>query len=181
MYEVFLFFGEKSLVNAEVGDITKSRQDAIVNDANSCGVMSYGVSALICNRGGVEIQDEAKGFCRKNKNIELGSCFSTQSGKLKRYGTETIYHAVISRTPKDLASIHFVKKVLNEVLATAVNDGIESIAIPSIGLGGGLDKTVVAMEMARIAKNFCNKIDIRIIDVDKEFIENVRKNLLKGN
>ena len=169
------------MVDAEIGDITKSGQEAIVNDANGCGVMSYGVSALIHDRGGDEIQNEAKGFCRKNKNIELGSCFSTRSGKLTKYGTEKIYHAVMSRTPKDLASMHFVKKVLNEVLAKAVNDGMKSIAIPSLGLGGGLDKTAVAMEIARIAKNFCNKIDIRIIDIDKQFIENVRNNLLKGN
>jgi len=158
-----------------IGDITSVEVDAIVNASNSIGIMGAGVAGAIKTVGGIEIQEEAKRKCKKNKFNE-GCCFSTTSGKLLDCGIKKIYHAITMKYPGGFTSIHFIRDATRAVFHMSIKDKMKSIAFPGLGTGiGRLDKTSVARTMFDIAIRFNGIIDIFFVDLDVEFVSEIDK------
>lgn len=149
------------------------KSKVIIIPANTRGIMTKGRPSEIIKDGLSGIIKEAKGIISNNK-IEVGSCFITGPGRLKRRGLEYIYHAVIKRLQDDIPTLYNVEQALNFTLNTAVNNGMESITVCGLGIEpGGLDKKSVARITVASCKKFENRIDIKIIDNDEEFINEI--------
>lgn len=159
-------------ITAEVRNIARPLTEAVVCPANGVGVMSKGAAKAILDVAGLEIQEAARDAYRANKKpFEPGTCFATKPYKMSKRGVKRIYHAVTIKYPGDLYTLDSVNKAIRSVLKKAVDDGIKTIAIPGIGTGSGrLDSTVVAGILLSIARNYSNLIEIRFIDTNKEFI-----------
>jgi len=114
------------------GDITDADVDAIVNPANSLGIMGGGVAYAIKKKGGAEIEKEAM----RKAPIPVGSAIATTAGKLKaRY----VVHAPTMERPAGRTSLDKVKRAVRAALNVAEDVGAESIAFPGMGTGvGGL-------------------------------------------
>jgi O-acetyl-ADP-ribose deacetylase (regulator of RNase III) len=153
-----------------VGDICYPKSDAIIIPANTTGTMLRGRSARISKAGLSGIVKEAKLFVANNK-IETGDCFVTGPGRLNRRGLKKIYHAVIKRLQSDFTSVHIVREALNKSLRMVEYDEIESVTICGLGIGlGELDPVAVAGVTIGQIKKFEKKIEIKVIDENQEFI-----------
>ena len=106
-----------------------------------------------------------------NNKIEIGDCFSTGPGRLKRRGLKKIYHVVIKRLQSDFSSIFIVDSALNNALQEVVRDGMETVTICGIGIEeGGLDAKTIARITLENCNRYDDKIKIKIMDNNKEFI-----------
>ena len=164
-------------IEAEIRDITRPLTEAVVCSGNCFGLMVRGSAKALKEIAGQEAENEAKlKSYRNGKLIEAGDCFSTRPYKMSRRGVKVIYHAVIKKYPGGITSLDFVTKSIRKVLEMAVSEGIKTIAIPGIGTGEGrLDKSSVASIMFRIVKDFNHKIEVRFVDTNKEFINEVEQ------
>jgi len=164
------------MLHAEVDSLIKQGVDAIVSESNTLGIMRRGVSNFIRLAAGDDVEKESKKIC-SNSKVEEGSFYITNSGNLADIGIKKIYHAVISRYGI-LSSIYLVCDSVRKILRDATdNQKINSISIPGLGINV-IEKNIVAINMARIVRNFCSNLDIYIMDFDKDFIKNVKKHLL---
>ncbi len=164
-----------------MGDILYPKSEAMIIPANTKGVMSRGVPARVVKSGLSGISKEAKEFITNN-SVEEGDCFYTGPGRLNRRGVKRIYHSVIKRLQSDFSSIYLINKALHNVLQEVVSDGYKSVAICGLGIeDGNLD----AKTIARITVDICNrhdgKIEISIIDDNKEFIKEVNNFVKESN
>jgi O-acetyl-ADP-ribose deacetylase (regulator of RNase III) len=165
----------KIKVKVILGNICYPRADALIIPANTNGTMFRGRPAQVVKDGLSSIAKEAKQFAINNV-LEPGTCFSTKPGRLNRRGLKKIYHAVIKRLQGDFTSIHIVRNALNNSLQAAVNDDIQIVAICGIGIEPGeLDPKTVAMITFEEVNKFINKIEIKIIDENEEFINEINK------
>jgi O-acetyl-ADP-ribose deacetylase (regulator of RNase III) len=81
--------------------------------------------------------------------------------------------------PGSPSSVQIVQTAMRTTLQKAILNGVKSIAFPGLGTGiGGLPKDKIAREMVSVAMEFVDSIDVNIIDLDKEFIDFVKENLL---
>jgi len=158
-----------------VGDICYPKSNALIIPANTTGTMLRGRAARVSKEGLGGIVKEAKEFTTINK-LKPGDCFSTGPGRLNRRGLKKIYHAVIKRLQSDFTSIHIVREALNASLKMAEADGMESVTICGLGIGmGELDPiTVARLTMEQIDK-FADKFEIKVIDDNQEFINELKK------
>ena len=112
------------------GDITRQLTDAIVNAANNHLWMGAGVAGAIKARGGDEIERDAMAL----GPIQPGECVVTTFGRvpIPRF----VIHATVMgqdlRTTAD-----FIKRATENVLATAAELRISSVAMPALGTGVG--------------------------------------------
>ena len=158
-----------------LGDITYPKSEAIIIPSNSVGIMSKGVADKVVKAGWAKIAKEAKKEAEKKK-YKVGECFSTDAGRLKRRGVKRIYHCIIKELPSDLISIDIIKTALDNTLKRAILDKIPSVSICGIGIEPGeLDECLVASVFVRVCKKYDNRIKIRIMDENKEFIFSVDK------
>lgn len=166
------------MVKIAIGNICYPKSEALIIPANTKGTMLRGRALKIAIDGLGGIPKEAKQFVTNNV-IEPGDCFSTGPGRLNRRGLKKIYHAVIKRLQSDFTSIHIVRKALYNSLVAVESDKIKSVTICGIGIGPGeLDpKTVARVTLEQIDK-FIGKMEIKIIDKNEEFI-NELNNLVK--
>ncbi|NJL70416.1 MAG: Appr-1-p processing protein [Candidatus Competibacteraceae bacterium] len=176
------------MISVEHGNIIKAGTEAIVISANGCGILTHGVADAIREAGGESIGEEAKRLVAarlkplgnyqkaRDEPFKPGECYVTGSGKLRKRGTKNVYHAVTMEYPGGMTSIDFVCKAMRSALDKAIANGVKSIAIPGLGIGTGrLDKTTVAIRMARIAQEYQNWIEIVLLDQDKEFIDELKR------
>ena len=155
--------------------ITYPKSKTLIIPANTKGWMTRGVSLRVVEDGKQIVAKEARQVALEG-NLEVGDCFYTGSGRLKRRGAQRIYHAVIKRLPSDYTSVDIVGKALEHTLKAVIDDGWESVAICGLGIHeGDLDKEIVASLTVRICKKYFRKILIKIVDSDKEFIDNIQK------
>jgi O-acetyl-ADP-ribose deacetylase (regulator of RNase III) len=154
-----------------LGDITYPKSDCIIIPANMQGIMNNGIARRVIKEGFNSIKRESKKEVKEN-NYNIGDCFITGPGKLKRRGVKKIYHTIIKSLPNDYTSLDIVEKSLLNCLRQIINDKVKSVSICGLGIDDGdLDKRSVARIMFNICNMFDNKIDIKIVDDNEEFIE----------
>ena len=153
-----------------LGDICYPKSEAMIIPANTKGIMSRGIALKVGKHGLSTISKEAKQFITNNI-IEPGGCFTTGPGRLNRRGLKKIYHAVIKRLQSDFTSIHIVREALQNSLKRVEADGMKSVTICGLGIEpGDLDPKTIARITWEQADKFTEKMEIKIIDENKEFI-----------
>ncbi|WP_254426316.1 ADP-ribose-binding protein [Pampinifervens florentissimum] len=149
------------------GSLLEVQADAIVNPANSLGLMGGGVAGVIKRFGGEQIEKEAV----SKAPIPVGSAVLTSAGKLPFKG---VIHAPTMEEPAMETTEEKVRKAVRAVLELADNMGFESIAMPGMGTGvGRLPKDVSARAMIEEVRNFQPKNLKRVIlvDLDRQMVE----------
>src|SRR5215470_7955596 len=114
-------------VHVAKADLTLMPVDAIVNPANSLGIMGGGASGAIKRRGGDKIQQEAMACAP----IAVGAAVVTTAGKLH---ARAVIHAPTMEEPG--------------LKIAAAHHGFDVIAFPGLGTGiGGVDHDEAARAM----------------------------------
>jgi O-acetyl-ADP-ribose deacetylase (regulator of RNase III) len=168
---------EKNIENVKIilGDITYPKSEAVIIPANLSGLMNKGVPSRIVKVGWQKVEKEAKKALNEKKMV-IGDCFVTDSGRLKRRGVKKIYHTIIKRYQNDFTSVYIVQKALSNVMKKVIKDKNKTVALCGIGIEpGDLDKKSIAKITMQICDKFSHKIKIKIIDDNKEFIDELNK------
>lgn len=132
------------------GDLTREICDAIVNPANSYGMMGGGVALAIRNLGGEEIEKEAM----ENSPLLIGKAIATTAGNLP---SRFVIHSPTMKKPAERGSLKNVEKATHAALECANNLSIKTVAFPGMGTGvGGIGKKAAAEIMIKTIKNFIN-------------------------
>jgi O-acetyl-ADP-ribose deacetylase (regulator of RNase III) len=144
-------------IQVKVGDITNVKADAIVNPANSYGLMGGGVALSIKEKGGAGIEKEAT----SKAPIPVGGAIATTAGKLK---AKYVIHAPTMVEPAQPSNIRAIKKATLAALKRGSELGISSIAFPGMGTGvGGVPKDKAARAMIEAIKDFLQETRIEKI------------------
>lgn len=144
-------------IQVKKGDITNIEVDAIVNPANSHGLMGGGVALSIKKKGGADIEKEAV----SKAPIPVGEAIATTAGKLK---AKYVIHAPTMEEPAQPSNIKAIKKATLAALKKASELKISSIAFPGMGTGvGGVPKTKAAQAMIETIKDFLDQSTIKKI------------------
>jgi len=122
-------------------DITDMAVDAIVNPANSLGIMGGGVAGALSRKGGHSIQREAMSLAP----IAVGAAVVTNAGRL---WAKYIIHAPTMEEPGTKVGVENARRAARAALIAAALRGFDVIAIPGLGTGlGGLDPAEAARAM----------------------------------
>ena len=133
------------------GDLTELKVDAIVNPANSFGVMGGGVAGAIRKKGGVEIENEAV----RKAPIPIGEAFATGAGML---ACRVVIHAPTMTRPSEETTVENVKKATLAALECADDAGLKQIAFPGMGTGvGRVEPIDAAQAMVAVVESFTPK------------------------
>lgn len=133
------------------GDITSLGCDAIVNPANSYGVMGGGVALAIKKAGGDQIEKEATA----QAPISVGRAVSTTAGELH---AGFVIHAPTMHNPAERIPAENVEKATYAALSLGNRAGAKSIAFPGMGTGvGGVSKGEAVESMLRAIKLFIKR------------------------
>ncbi|NPB06023.1 MAG: macro domain-containing protein [Aquificae bacterium] len=148
------------------GDLLSVEADAIVNPANSRGLMGGGVAGVIKRRGGEEIEREAV----SKAPIPVGSAVLTTAGSLP---FKAVIHAPTMEEPASPSDEEKVRKAVRAALELADRECFEVIAFPGMGTGvGGVPKEVAARAMLEEIRSFPAKClkKVVLVDVDEEMV-----------
>jgi O-acetyl-ADP-ribose deacetylase (regulator of RNase III) len=149
-------------VHVAKADITLVPVDAIVNPANSLGIMGGGVSGALKRRGGDKIQQEAMACAP----IAVGAAVVTTAGRLY---SKAIIHAPTMEEPGMKIGVENVRRATRAALIAAAHHGFETIAMPGLGTGiGGVDKGEAARAMVDELRAHRQPKPITIYLVDTE-------------
>ena len=118
------------VIHVAVGDLTQMTVDAIVNPANSLGLMSSGLAAAIRAVGGQQIEDEARACAP----IAVGAAVVTTAGELF---CKTVIHAPTMEEPGMKIGVENVRRATRAAMLAAARNGYATIAFPCIGTGVG--------------------------------------------
>jgi O-acetyl-ADP-ribose deacetylase (regulator of RNase III) len=119
-------------------DITTMAVDAVVNPANSLGIMGGGVAAALSRRGGPSIQREAMSLAP----IAVGAAVVTNAGQLY---AKRVIHAPTMEQPGTKVGVENVRRATRAALLAAAHHGLDLIALPGMGTGlGGVDPSDAA-------------------------------------
>jgi O-acetyl-ADP-ribose deacetylase (regulator of RNase III) len=133
--------GRRMQVHVAKADITLMPVDAIVNPANSLGIMGGGAAAAIKKRGGDKIQQEAMACAP----IAVGAAVVTTAGRLY---AKAVIHAPTMEEPGLRIGVENVRRATRAALIAASRHNFEVIAIPGIGTGiGGVGHEEAARAM----------------------------------
>ncbi len=157
------------------GDITNLdvEVDAIINPANSRLVMGGGLSAVIKEKGGEEIEKEAV----KNAPISVGWCIVTDAGKLPY---KYVIHAPTVHEPGDESSIENIRLTILGILKIADMYSMQKIAVPGLGTGSGkVPKKESAKIMLEILNSYTPLVleEVYLVAKDDEMFEAFKSNL----
>jgi O-acetyl-ADP-ribose deacetylase len=117
-------------IEIKQGSILELDCDALVNPANSYGLMGGGLALAIKRSGGKIIEEEAAA----KAPIEVGSAVATSAGLLK---FKAIIHAPTMKQPAELASKLNVALATRAALRLADSLNFSSLALPGMGTGVG--------------------------------------------
>ncbi len=121
------------VIHIAKSDITEMPVDAVVNPANSLGIMGGGVAAALSRKGGPSIQREAMSLAP----IAVGAAVVTNAGSL---WAKHVIHAPTMEEPGIKIGIENVRRATRAALIAAARHGFETIALPGMGTGlGGVD------------------------------------------
>jgi O-acetyl-ADP-ribose deacetylase (regulator of RNase III) len=122
-------------------DITEMAVDAVVNPANSLGIMGGGVAGALHRRGGPSIQREAMSLAP----IAVGAAVVTNAGQL---WAKFVIHAPTMEEPGTKIGVENVRRATRAALLAANHRNLDVIAIPGMGTGlGGVDPADAARAM----------------------------------
>jgi O-acetyl-ADP-ribose deacetylase (regulator of RNase III) len=117
-------------IEIKQGSILELDCDALVNPANSYGLMGGGLALAIKRSGGKIIEEEAAA----KAPIEVGSAVATSAGLLK---FKAIIHVPTMKQPSELASKLNVALATRAALRLADSLNFSSLALPGMGTGVG--------------------------------------------
>jgi O-acetyl-ADP-ribose deacetylase (regulator of RNase III) len=120
----------RMVIHVAIGDISLLTVDAIVNPANSLGIMNSGVAGAIRAVGGQVIEDEAKAMAP----VAVGAAIITGAGNLY---CKAVIHAPIAEEPGMKIGVESVRRATRAALLAAVRNGYDTVAFPGIGTGVG--------------------------------------------
>lgn len=120
----------RMVVHVALGDITQLTVDAIVNPANSLGIMENGVARTVKVEGGDEIEAEAKAAAP----VAVGAAIVTGAGQLF---CKAVIHAPTMEEPGMKIGVENVRRATRAALLAAGRNGYETIAFPGMGTGTG--------------------------------------------
>src|ERR1700759_4398961 len=99
-------------------DITQMAVDAVVNPANSLGIMGGGVAGALSRKGGPTIQREAMSLAP----IAVGAAVVTNSGTL---WAKNVIHAPTMEEPGEKIGVENVRRATRAALIAAARYGFE--------------------------------------------------------
>ncbi|MFC2154139.1 macro domain-containing protein [Candidatus Altiarchaeota archaeon] len=133
------------------GDLTELEVDAIVNPANSHGLMGGGVAYAIKSKGGQLIEQGAI----EQSPIPVGTAVLTSAGNLP---SKNVIHAPTMENPAERIGLENAKTATKAALECAASNNIKSIAFPGMGTGvGGLSTEGAAEAMIEEINSFTSK------------------------
>ena len=112
------------------GDILEMEVEAIVSPANARLEMGGGLSGMIKQKGGEQIEKEAM----KQGPISVGQAVLTKAGLLK---SKYVIHSPTMEKPAEKSNSDNIRLAVLAALKCADDYQIKSIAIPGMGTGGG--------------------------------------------
>lgn len=118
------------VVHVAVGDITQLAVDAVVNPANSRGVMKGGVAGALKEAGGVGIESEAIAMAP----IAVGAAIVTGAGQLF---CKAVIHVPTMEEPGQRIGVENVRRAARAALLAAAVSGQNVVALPALGTGSG--------------------------------------------
>lgn len=128
-------------IHVAKADLVDLPVDALVNPANSQGLMLGGVAGALRERGGRKIEDEAKA----SAPIAVGAAVVTTGGTL--YAGHVI-HAPTMEVPGMRIGVENVRRATRAALIAASRQGFQVIGMPAMGTGVGgvaMDEAARAM------------------------------------
>ena len=147
-------------------DITTMAVDAVVNPANSLGIMGGGVAGALSRRGGPTIQREAMSLAP----IAVGAAVVTNAGQLY---AKRVIHAPTMEQPGTKVGVENVRRATRAALLAAAHHGLELIAIPGMGTGlGGVDPSDAARAIVDElrAHRHPQPSTVYLVDLDDEIL-----------
>lgn len=152
-------------VTVRKGILTDVFSDAIINPAAEDGTMSEGVSAIIKNSGGSDIEKEAI----SKAPITNGKAVSTSAGKLT---CRHIIHAAVTKGSTKDYSAGLIKSALSKALELAEKLSSNTVSIPVIWENpeGTSDPGLAEAALEAIKSHTAESIDriIFVAQTDKE-------------
>jgi len=148
------------------GSILEAEVEAIVNAANSLGIMGGGVAGVIRRAAGASVEEEAMA----QAPIPLGQAAVT-SGGATRFAQ--IIHASTMPQPCMAIPASNVALATRAALSSADGKGLASLAIPGMGTGvGGVAPAEAAREMVTEIRAFKPKAlrSVVLVDVDAAMV-----------
>ncbi|HEY1585728.1 MAG TPA: macro domain-containing protein, partial [Polyangia bacterium] len=118
----------RMVIHVALGDITQLTVDAIVNPANSLGIMENGVARTIKVEGGDGIEGEAKSAAP----VAVGAAVVTSAGAL---WCKAVIHAPTMEEPGMKVGVENVRRATRAALLAAGRNGYETVALPGMGTG----------------------------------------------
>lgn len=116
------------VIHVAVGDLTLLTVDAIVNPANSLGIMQGGVAGAIREAGGPAIEEEA----RASAPVAVGAAVVTNAGELF---SKAVIHVPTAEEPGMKIGVENVRRATRAALLAAARFNHQTIAFPPIGVG----------------------------------------------
>jgi O-acetyl-ADP-ribose deacetylase (regulator of RNase III) len=165
--------GEHIQVNVVQGSILDMEVQAIVNAANSRGIMGGGVAGVIRRAAGSEVDEEA----RRQAPIPVGSAVVTSGGRTR---FQAIIHAPTMPEPAMRIDPQDVALATRAALVLADARGFTSIAIPGMGTGvGGVSHGDAAAMMIKEIRAFTPRAlqTVVLVDVDPAMVQSWREAL----
>lgn len=149
------------------GSILEAEAEAIVNAANSRGIMGGGVAGVIKRAAGSEVDEEAQ----RQAPIPVGKAILTSGGKTRFKG---IIHAPTMPAPAMRIPAHNVALATRAALALGDSHGFTSIALPGMGTGvGGVAHEEAAALMVKEIKAYSAQTlrSVLLVDVDPAMVQ----------
>lgn len=133
------------------GDLTRQKTEAVVNPANSAGVMGGGVALALKEAGGEQMEKDAMRLAP----LKVGRAVATGAGNLAcRY----VIHAPTMALPGEKANAKAVDQAVTASLRLAKQMSLKSVAFPLMGAGTGrVPAGEAASAMANSVKFFLDQ------------------------
>src|SRR6266700_2111877 len=157
---------QRMVIHVALGDITQLTVDAIVNPANSLGIMENGVARTIKVEGGEAIEGET----RSAAPVAVGAAVVTAAGQL---WCKMVIHAPTMEQPGMKIGVENVRRATRAALLAAARNNIDLIAIPGMGTGlGGVDPSDAARAMVDElrAHRQPKPSTVYLVDIDDEIL-----------
>lgn len=118
------------VVHVAQGDITQLTVDAVVNPANSRGVMKGGVAGALKEAGGEVIESESIALAP----IAIGAAIVTGAGHLF---CKSVIHVPTMEEPGQRIGVENVRRAARAALLAAARSGHAVVGMPALGTGSG--------------------------------------------